>query len=134
MDKRKTSPLRNIRKSFMFRLVRGKLTFLGLNWVEDDKEPTGGYWTADMPETRVQWKVKVTKRYFIYKPLSKIPGIKHIHYTYPYLLGIWLHRTVVWDDGHKTRDRLVGRAKYLANKNDIAHDYVEFLEKIKIKE
>jgi hypothetical protein len=135
MGKAKASPLRNVRRSVLFSLVRDKLTFepLGLHWVDDCREMIGGYWNAEMPETGVQWKVKLTKRYWLYEPLVKLQGVKHIHYTFPYLLGIWLHRTIVWRDGHRTHDRLQGRARYIGNKYDIAADFNALRQKLESK-
>ena len=130
--KRKTSPLRNLRRSILFRLVRGRLNFepMGLHWIQDMREPIGGYFDVDMPETGVQWKAVLSKRYWIYEPLVKLLGIKHIHYSFPYLLGIWLHRTIIWEDGHKTHDRLEGRARYIGNKYDIAEDFIALKKKL----
>jgi len=124
----KPSPLRNLRKSFLFNIVKDRLAFepLGLHWVANDKEPTGGHFGVNMPETGVQWRADLTKKYWLYKPLVKLPGIREIHYTFPYFLGIWLHRTILWADGHKTHERLQGRAKYIGNKYDIAEDFIKF--------
>jgi len=98
---------------------------LGWSWIKDDKKP---YLEVDMAYTpSIAWKGIIEKRYLILVPLDTVPFVKQVHYSFPYPLTIWLHRTVHWNDGRITRERLKGSlSTFLNRKYDISMDYLEF--------
>ena len=114
-------------KEILIRLPFADAVF---HWKEDEKSPLGGYLEVRMLLTPdIKWKSVINTRYWFFYPLEKIPLVKNIHYSFPFPLGVWIHRTVVWEDRRKTRHSF--RFKSLkVSLRDIAKDYLEFKEKV----
>jgi hypothetical protein len=118
----KRSAIKKATESFRFRFLTGFL----------HKEPIGLHWRKDknrfdvyMPHSNIKWMAELTPRYMLFKPIEKLPGVKEIHYNFPFLFGIWPHRTVVWADGKKTHSR-INNTWLIANKYDVEDDYAVF--------
>ena len=101
------------------------------HWKEDKKSPFGGYFEFDTPfSPGVKWRSYITRKYWIFVPLDNMPLVKHVHYSHPFPVGIWFHRTVIWENGRKTHDRFGFKAAITLRILDIAKDYVGFKKKI----
>lgn len=116
----------------IFAVLRKEIEPFGFHWKEDKKRVFGGYFEVDMPGTGVKWKTYVTKNHWIFVPEGKLPTIKHIHYSFPFALGIWFHRTILWEDGRKTHEKFTFRsgAPLTLRKYDITKDYLALKEKL----
>lgn len=127
--KSKRSALRKVSESFLFRFLTERFDPLqreplGLKWNRDKD-----YFEVDLPETGIKWIAMLTPKYWLFKPVEKLPGIKEIHYNLPYPFGIWFHRTILSEDGKKTRNRLRS-ARFFGTKYDMAEDYVALRKKL----
>ena len=122
-QKSKRSGLRKVGESSLFRFLTERFAPfrrepLGLKWNRGM-----GYFEVDLPETGVKWIAVLTPKYWLFKPVEKLPGIREIHYNLPYPFGIWFHRTILSEDGKKTRNRLRD-ARFSGTKYDMAKDYI----------
>jgi len=87
---------------------------------------SSGLYTMGMKFTPgIKWKMVRTKRHLIFTPDCRIKGIKNIHYTFPLPLGIWMHKTVVWESGRKEHRRV----SMFARKFDFAKDFLKYKSK-----
>lgn len=128
-QKSKRSALRKVSESSLFRFLTERLGLfrrepLGLRWNRDT-----GYFEVDLPETGVKWIAMLTPKYWLFKPVEKLPGIREIHYNLPYPFGIWFHRTILSEDGKKTHNRM-RTAGFSGTKYDMAEDYVALRKKL----
>lgn len=119
------SVLDRLYQSAMFQVLMRIIRPLGWSWIKDDKKP---YLEVDMAYTPgIAWKGYIARRYLILVPIDTVPFVKQVHYSFPFPFGIWLHRTIHWNDGRKTRERLNGSlSTFLNRKYDISIDYLEF--------
>ena len=119
------SVLDRLYQSAMFRVLIKIIRPLGYGWIKDGKKP---HFEVDMAYTPdIAWRGYVTERHLILVPMDNVPFVKHIHYSFPFVFGIWLHRTVHWDDGRKTRERFSGSlSPFFNRKYDISKDYLKF--------
>lgn len=104
-------------------------------------EPSGFHWKEGRPffdvymsfTPGVRWRAYITRNYWIFVPLDKIPSVKNLHYSFPFPLGIWFHRTVTWEDGSKTHYRAPRLFPFFVRLYDLARDYLDFRELVKKK-
>jgi hypothetical protein len=123
--KNKKSALGMLDSSIQFNILVKRLEVFGLHWKKDKR-----YFEVDMPETGVEWRSYIKRKFWIFVPIEKLPKIKHLHYSFPYPFGIWSHRTITWEDGKRKQYKFKSAAGLLANKYDVAEDYIAFREKL----
>ena len=112
----------------MFRVLTKSIEHGGFLWKEDQERP---YFDVDMHFTpSVHWRAYITKNYWIFVPLDKMPYVKNVHYSFPFPLGIWFHRTVTWEDGSKTHYRAPRLFPFFVRPYDLARDYLEFKKRV----
>jgi len=124
------SALAMLRESILFNLLTRRLEALGFHWKEDKRKPAGGYFEVYMPGTGCEWRSYVSKGYWIIVPLEKLPGVKQIHYSFPFPLGIWFHRTILWEGRGKAHNKFKIRTTFLLRKYDIIKDYLELKKQL----
>ena len=116
----------------MFRVLAKSVEHGGFHWKEGQARP---YFDVYMHFTPgIRWKAYMTKNYWIFVPLDKIPSVKNIHYSFPFPFGIWFHRTVTWKDGSKTHCRAPRLFPFFVRPYDLARDYLEFREIVRKKQ
>jgi len=109
----------------MFRVITRIIEPLGYDWIKAGKK---SHFEVDMAYTLgIEWRGYIRERYLILVPMENVPFVKQIHYSFPFPFGIWLHRTIQWNDGRTTHERLKGSlSTFMNRKYDISKDYLKF--------
>ena len=115
-------------QSAMFRVLIKIIRPLGYSWIKGGKK---SHLEVDMAYTSgIEWRGYVAERYLILVPMDNVPFVKQIHYSFPFPFGIWLHRTIQWNDGRTTHERLKGSlSTFMNRKYDISKDYLKFKDR-----
>jgi len=118
------SVLDRLYQSAMFRVLIKIIRPLGYSWIKDGKK---SHLEVDMAYTPgIEWRGYIRKRYLILVPMENVPFVKQIHYSFPFPFGIWLHRTIQWNDDRITHERLNGSLSTFTNrKYDIPLNNIE---------
>lgn len=101
--------------------LRPLLAFYGISL--DSIKGSRGIYDVEMKFTPgIKWKMVRTKNQLVFTPDFKIKGIKNIHYTFPLPVGVWIHKTVTWENGHKEHTRI----KMSTRLFDMAKDFLKY--------
>ena len=100
------------------------LTFYGISL--DAIKGSRGIYDVKMKFTPgIKWKMVRTKKHLVFTPVFKLKGIENIHYTFPLPVGVWMHRTIIWENGNKEHLRI----KMSTRLFDMAKDFLEYKNK-----
>ncbi|HML03691.1 MAG TPA: hypothetical protein VK487_10045 [Candidatus Bathyarchaeia archaeon] len=73
----------------------------------------------------IKWKMVRNKNQLVFTPEYKLKSIKNIHYTFPLPVGVWMHKTVLWENGRKEHIKI----SMLTRPFDMAKDFLKCKEK-----